>query len=246
MDLPVVPASAPLPAPIAVELVQLPPHPCSYLAGREATSRAFLAGRLDPLVYHELMNASFRRSGILIYQPVCAGCRECVPLRVPVAEFRPSKSQRRCWRRNTDLIVAAGAPEATEEKFDLYARYQKQWHQDEEPATPEDFVGFLYRSPVETVEFSYRDARDRLVAVGICDVCPKSLSTVYFFFDPAESRRGLGTFGALWEIEHARRERIDYFYLGFWVKESAKMAYKADFRPYELLQADGSWLRISN
>jgi arginyl-tRNA--protein-N-Asp/Glu arginylyltransferase len=234
------------PPPVAVRLAVIPPRPCPYLPGRIETTRAFCASRIDPLVYHEFMNASFRRSGCVIYQPTCAGCRECVPLRVPVKSFQPSKSQRRCRKRNEDLVVSIAAPEPTAEKFDLYAQYQAQWHEKAEPETYIEFVNFLYRSPVDTLEFSYRNGSGKLVGVGICDICRKSLSSVYFFFDPAESRRGLGTFGALCEIEYAARQEIDYFYLGFWIKESPKMGYKADFRPYELLQPDGVWRLIQD
>jgi arginine-tRNA-protein transferase len=163
-----------------------------------------------------------------------------------VKSFQPSKSQRRCRKRNEDLVVSIAAPEPTAEKFDLYAQYQAQWHEKAEPETYIEFVNFLYRSPVDTLEFSYRNGSGKLVGVGICDICRKSLSSVYFFFDPAESRRGLGTFGALCEIEYAARQEIDYFYLGFWIKESPKMGYKADFRPYELLQPDGVWRLIQD
>jgi arginine-tRNA-protein transferase len=229
------------PPPVGVPLTVLPSHPCSYLPGRASTSRAFYATNLDPLLYHKFMNASFRRSGCVIYQPTCAGCRQCIPLRVPVKLFQPSKSQRRCRRRNEDLIITIAEPDATQEKFDLYKKYQSQWHEKPEPETYNDMVEFLYRSPVETIEFTYRDPAGKIVAIGICDICEKSLSSVYFFFDPAESRRSLGTFGALREIEFAAEHGIDYFYLGFWVKESVKMCYKAEYRPCEILQPDGRW-----
>ena len=107
----------------------------------------------------------------------------------------------------------------------------------------ETFVEFLYRSPVETVEFTYRlpDESRRLIGVGICDVCEKSLSSVYFYFDPAEARRGLGTFSSLWEIDFARRNNIPYYYLGFWIRGCASMSYKCNFRPCEILHPDGLW-----
>jgi arginine-tRNA-protein transferase len=192
------------------------------------------------------MNAAFRRSGCVIYQPACAGCRQCIPIRVPVKLFCPNKSQRRCLKRNEDLLVTVAAPEATPEKFNLYEKYQSQWHEKPEPETYNDMVNFLYRSPVDTIEFTYRNPANKLLAVGICDICRNSLSSVYYFFDPEESRRGLGTFGALQEIAYAAQQEIDYFYLGFWVKESAKMGYKAEYKPYELLQSDGHWQLIQD
>jgi arginine-tRNA-protein transferase len=193
-------------------------------------------------VYHRFMDAGFRRSGKLMYQPVCSGCRACVSLRVPVSTFAASKSQRRCWRKNQDLSITSGEPDATEEKFELYRRYATGWHG--KPAQEEDwetFESFLYDSPVETVEFCYRDSSGKLLAVGICDVCEHSLSSVYFYHDPSEQKRGLGTFGALHEIETARASGIPHYYLGYWVAGCGAMQYKAHFRPCEVLEPDGVW-----
>lgn len=238
------------PPPVRVSLVTLPEHPCPYIPGRAARSRAFMASSIAPPVYHALMDAAFRRSGRLVYQPVCAGCRACVPIRVPVATFEASKSQRRAVRRNVDLNVAVAAPEATQEKFELYRRYQRDWHGksgddlegDDEEGSWASFVSFLYDSPVDTVEFTYRDAAGKLLGVGICDVAAgQSLSSVYFYHEPAESKRGLGTFSAVYEIESARSMGVPYYYLGYWIAGCGAMAYKANFRPYELLGTDGVW-----
>ena len=225
-----------------VRLVVLPEHACSYLPGRRSVNRAFMAGKMPGEVYHRFMDAGFRRSGKLVYQPVCPGCRACMPLRVPVAGFQPGKSQRRCWRKNQDLYVTRSEPEPTEEKYDLYRRYTAGWHgkpQDDEGW--ETFESFLYDSPVDTVEFLYRDTSGRLLAVGICDVSARSLSSVYFYHDPSESSRGLGTFGAMYEIDAARRWGIPHYYLGFWITGCGTMDYKSRFRPCEVLHPDGAW-----
>jgi len=235
-----------LPPPRRIPLTTLEEHPCPYLPGRTAQNRAFLANSLPPALYHELMDASFRRSGTLFYQPICSGCRECRPIRVPVEKFEPSRSQRRAWRRNEDLAVHVASPPAvSEEKFNLYARYVRGRH---DPQREEDFDGFekfLYRSPVESVELTFRlpDPSRTLVGVGICDVCAgRSLSTVYFYFDPVHSRRrSLGIFSSLWEIEFARRMGIGYYYLGYHVRGCAAMSYKAQLRPCEVLDPDGVW-----
>jgi arginine-tRNA-protein transferase len=223
-----------------------PARACPYLPNREATLRGFAVGRLPGSLYHEFLNAGFRRTGKVIYQPVCRGCRMCVPIRIPVAEFVPTKSLRRCRRRNSDLHVAVDAPRLTDEKTALYRSYIAQRHQRPPSETEDDDSPqeFLYRSPVRTVEFTYRIGDGGpLVAVGICDACPQSISSVYFYFDPNESRRSLGNFGALVEIDYARRLRIPYWYLGYWVKGCRAMEYKANFRPHELLHPDGVWRR---
>ena len=234
------PVHRPLPPPTIIPLVTLPHQPCSYLPDRLSTSRAFLATSLSPEHYHAFMDAGFRRSGRVIYQPVCDTCRLCVPIRIPVAKFTPSKSQRRAFRRNQDLTATVATPEPTDEKFDLYRRYQSEWHGKAEEDRSA-FEAFLYESPVNTLEFCYRDPKGKLLAVGICDLCRDSLSSVYLYHDPAESHRSLGTFTALFEIEHARAHNIPYWYLGFWVAGCTAMDYKASFRPHEILHSDGVW-----
>jgi arginine-tRNA-protein transferase len=195
-------------------------------------------------LYHRFMDAGFRRSGRVVYQPVCGHCRACVPLRVPVATFQPDKSQRRTWRRNPDLTVTLTDPEPTPEKHDLYERYRQQWHGADEPRDWSQFTSFLYDSPVETLEFSYRDPAGRLLGVGICDVCDESLSSVYFYFDPDESKRSLGTFSALYELDWASRAGIPYYYLGYWITGCGAMEYKANYRPCEALGTDGVWREL--
>jgi leucyl-tRNA---protein transferase len=231
-----------LPPPARVRLVTLPEHPCPYLPGRMSMSRAFIASELDPLAYHRFMDAGFRRSGRLIYQPICVGCRECTTIRLVVDRFRMSKSQRRRVRRNADLVVTMQKPVATQEKYELYRRYSTEWHESDHAPTWEGFLEFLYDSPVNTLEFEYRDGSGRLMAVGICDVCAESLSSVYFYFDPSEADRGLGGFSVLKESEFCRQSGIPYFYLGYWVQGCSKMAYKLTYGPSEKLRLDGQWI----
>jgi arginyl-tRNA--protein-N-Asp/Glu arginylyltransferase len=233
-----------IPPPVMVRLTTLPEHPCPYLPGRVAQSRAIYPSRLPGELYRGFMDAGFRRSGRLVYQPICRGCRECRPIRVPVNGFRPDKSQRRCRRKNQDLRVEIAGPSATDEAFAVYQRYVAQWHEtavEDSTDTRRAFEQFLYESPVETLEFRYRDGGGTLLAVGICDVSADALSSVYFYFDPIASDRGLGTFGALFEIAHAMSKKISYYYLGYWITECRAMRYKDRFRPYELLHNDGIW-----
>jgi arginine-tRNA-protein transferase len=231
------------PPPLGVPLTVFPQHDCSYLPGRRSVSRGLLVGQMPGQTYHWFMDAGFRRSGKLLYQPMCPGCRACMSLRVPVETFRASKSQRRCARRNEHLRIDWAEPSATQEKYELYQRYLTMWHgkSDEDDQSWEAFESFLYDSPVDTIECCYRDAAGRLLAVGICDVCSASLSSVYFYHEPTEARRGLGTFGALCEIEAACRFGIPYYYLGYWVSGCSAMQYKASFRPCEILHPDGTW-----
>ncbi len=239
-EVPLACAQPGLPPPVAVRLHQLPNHPCNYLPDRQTTLRAFWASENDPGIYQSFMDAGFRRSGRMVYQPICQGCRACQPLRVAVAGFHPNKSQRRCWKANQDLSVTIGLPQPTDEKFDLYRRYLQRFQKDQGNSY-EDWVDFLYDSPVMTEEFCYRDAAGKLLGVGICDISEKSLSSVYFYHDPDYACRGLGTFGALYEIAQATQRGLPYYYLGYWIANCKTMSYKSMFGPHELLGPDGVW-----
>lgn len=237
--------SSPLVPPIPIPLTTLPSHDCQYLPGRMATTRAFRIEQMPGEIYRRFMDAGFRRSGLVVYQQACEHCQECRPIRVLVDKFEPDKSQRRCARRNADLAVTFAKPELTDEKLDLYRRYVTGWHSHGE-TTPETFdresvESFLYQSPVATLEFCYRSPAGKLLAVGIADVSDQVLSSVYFYFEPAESARGLGTFGALYELDWARRQEIKFYYLGFWIRDCDSMKYKARFKPAQVLSQDGVW-----
>ncbi len=206
--------------------------------------RAFWAERMAPAMYEQFMDAGFRRSGKVLYQPICRNCRACQPIRLCVSQFKPNKSQRRCRRRNSDLQISSAAPTATDEKYELYRRYVRDWHGGSMDDDRAGFERFLYQSPVDSMEFCYRNQEGRLLAVGICDVGPASLSSVYFYFDPIDAGRSLGTLGILCEIEYAVKHDLLNYYLGYWVPGCGAMDYKSAFRPHELLCHDQIWRPI--
>jgi arginine-tRNA-protein transferase len=186
------------------------------------------------------MDLNFRRLGPLVYRPACDACAECRQLRVPVATFRPSRSQKRCLAKNRDLAIALGPPRLTDEKLALYERYLSARHDGQMTGSREELEGFLYVSGIETIEVCYR-AEGRLAAVGIADVEPRSLSAVYCYFEPELGARGLGTFNVLWLLGEARRRGAAHLYLGYYVAGAPTMEYKAGYRPCELLRPDGTW-----
>ncbi len=217
-------------------------HACPYLPGRTATDLWLIEPRIDAAGYQTLMNRGFRRSGRVFYRPQCDGCRECVPIRVPVAEFAASRSQRRAARRNEDLSVQIGRPQLDDERYLVYKAFQEVRHGGGMGIDRQDFARFLYDSPIETIEFTYR-LGPRLIGVGIVDACPACLSSVYFYFDPEFERRSPGVFSALCEIEHCRHLGLPWWYIGLYVRDCREMNYKAQYRPHELLGADGIWRR---
>lgn len=229
----------------AIERVGLPlssAAPCPYLPGRQARHAAMLPAPLLPGVYHSLMDLNFRRAGRVFYRPGCEGCEECRMIRVEVGAFAPSRAQRRCARRNADLVVSVGEPEADDEKLALYRRYLSHRHDGQMQGTRDEFQGFLYASPLETLELVYR-LDGRVVAAGIADAEPDALSAVYCYFDPDLASRSLGVFNVLRLLDEAARRGCTWLYLGFYVAGCGAMSYKAGYRPCELYRADGTWER---
>ena len=224
------------------ELPVSPEHPCPYLPGLTARSQAFHVDELDPEIHAALMDRGFRRSGRLLYRPVCDGCRACEQLRVPVNTFRPSRSQRRVWRRNRDIRAEIVRPVPTETKWRLYSRYLAFQHDDTMTDDWDDMVNFLYVSPVDTIEIDYY-LGESLVGVSFADRSAETLSSVYMCFDPQHAGRSLGTFSVLWEIDYCRRQGMPFYYLGFYVAGARTMAYKSKFGPNEVLNERFEWVR---
>lgn len=223
-----------------VPLVRAGSHDCPYLPGREASDLLAMSPAIDGATYEQMMDRGFRRSGAIFYKPDCPACRECVPIRVPVDRFAPSRSQRRVLKRNSDVLVAVATPRGDDERFELYRRYQSHQHDGAMLGTREEFERFLCDSTLATIEMTYR-AAGRLIGVGIVDVTPNTLSSVYFYFEPDVGRRSLGVYSALCEIELCRRMGKPWWYIGFHVRGCATMEYKAQYRPHELRGADGVW-----
>jgi len=191
--------------------------------------------------YGALVRGGFRRSGELVYRTYCDGCKSCIPIRIPVDRFVANRSQRRTWNQNQGLVIEEVPATFSEEHYRLYLRYQTQRHPggDMAQSSAEEFFRFLGNPRFEgTAFFEFRRA-GLLVAVSVVDVLDDGFSAVYTFYDTEQQARGLGTFAILWQIEEVRRRGGVALYLGFWIEESKKMAYKSQFRPYEILGENG-------
>jgi len=230
---------------VALQFYVTAPYPCSYIESRKARSQVATPNHLiSAPVYSDLVQLGFRRSGVFAYRPYCDGCKSCVPLRIPVSEFVPNRTQRRVWKKNQHLAVNISSLRFDDEHYDLYQRYQSVRHagggMDQD--SREQYAQFLLQSRVESRLIEFRATDGSLKMVSIIDLLQDGLSSVYTFYDPLEEKSSLGSFGILWQIEECLRFNLKYLYLGYWIEQSPKMSYKAQFKPSEVLR-NGLWER---
>lgn len=219
------------------------PHACNYLHDRQMIMLFVEPDYpFDIESCTQLARQGFRRSGNLIYRPHCHECTACIPVRIPVNNFRPSRSQKRAWRKNQDLSIKALPPAFNEDHFALYCRYLRARHPGGgmDDSSPEKYLEFLTSACTPVIFYEMR-ANDCLLAVAVVDQLTDGLSAVYTFYDPDAQKRSLGVFSILWEIEEARRQQLTWLYLGYWIETCPSMAYKNAYRPLQIYR-DDHWL----
>ncbi len=219
------------------------PLPCPYVAGRtERKVVTEISGPDAESLHDRLSRAGFRRSHNIAYAPVCPSCNACVPIRIPVELFEPGRTLKRLIRRNAAVEGFEVPPRATTEQYALFQRYQHARHGEGDMAGMSfyDYRAMIEDTPIETFLFEFRDPDDALIGVCLTDRLGDGLSAVYSFFSPELADRSLGSFAITWLIGRARSLGLPYVYLGYWVADSRKMAYKARFRPSEIL-SQGTW-----
>jgi arginyl-tRNA--protein-N-Asp/Glu arginylyltransferase len=224
------------------------PMPCPYLPGREERKLfTHLSGRRAGALHHLLSDSGFRRSQNLIYRPACEGCAACRSVRIVAAEFDYRARFRRILKTNADIRATVMPARSSPEHYNLFRRYLERRHTGG-GMTQMSYVDFEYMvedTPVQTMLVEYRVVRTRqLVGVALTDVLPDGLSMVYSFFDPEMASRSLGTYVILDHVKRAHDTTLGYVYLGFWVKDSPKMAYKAQFAPLEVQNGSLGWCRV--
>jgi arginine-tRNA-protein transferase len=220
-----------------IRLLLTEPHDCSYLDNQQATT-AFVdpETEIDAQLYGRMSAMGFRRSGLYLYSPLCSACNACVPARIPVMDFRPSRSQKRCLKRNGDIVVKQVKHISFDQHYPIYDRYICARHHqgDMFPPSREQFEQFLGNAWDCTRFLEFRIGK-QLIGCAVVDHLPAALSAIYTYFDPEYAERSLGTLAVLLQIQLAQQLELEYLYLGYWIADCQKMNYKTHYRPLQLL-----------
>ncbi len=225
-------------------------YTCGYLPNKMAQSLIAAPQHLvDAKVYSGLIQQGFRRSGKFSYRPHCENCQECIPVRIILDQFSPNRSQKRAFKQHNNLTTAILPVGLHEEHYDLYASYQRARHSEEkiqDETAPqendvEQYQSFLCQSNVESVMVEFRE-NEQLKMVSVIDIVRDGISAVYTFYETKDTATSYGTYNVLWQTLWAKELGLPYLYLGYWIRDSKKMAYKQNYQPLEKL-IDGEWIK---
>lgn len=226
------------------------PYKCGYLPKKLAQSLIASPQHLiDANIYNGLITQGFRRSGKFAYRPHCENCRACIAVRLILSEFAPTRSQKRAYKQHSDLTAQILPLHFNQQHYALYASYQALRHQDETAGESsistkddaEQYRQFLCQSNVESLMVEFKDANNQVKIISVVDIVQDGVSAVYTFYDATETKASYGTFSIVWLAEWAKSLGLPYLYLGYWIQDSHKMAYKQQFKPQQKL-IDGEWL----
>jgi arginine-tRNA-protein transferase len=226
-----------------------PPSACGYLPTERWSLEYEMVADLTAAEFAERLEQGWRRFGAMLFHPKCPACRACQSLRVEVEKFRPNRSQRRARRANDGAIeLRVGVPSVSRAKLDLYDRFHefqtehRNWP-DHPAKDPDSYRESFVHNPPFTEEWCYYRG-DELIGVGYADRLAHCMSAIYFFYDPAQRELSLGTYNVLCLLEECARRKLPYLYLGYYVAGCRSLAYKANFKPNQVLHPDGSWRRF--
>lgn len=219
-----------------------PTGKCSYLDDKQSRVQIVVPPeQIDTVSYADMLRQGFRRSGVLVYKPNCEDCSACMPSRIDINRFNATKRFRRIINKNSDLQCRQLPLAWHEEHFQLYLRYQQIRHQENktESQMRADYKEFILDSYINTVLLEYRDKNNQVLMVSLIDIIDDAISAVYTFYEP-ENKRSLGHYGILNQLELCKILSKSWLYLGYWVKDCRKLAYKMDYQPTEIFR-NGAW-----
>lgn len=217
---------------------------CPYIKNLRARHHYFFAVDLEDVELEHLLSHGWRKFGWYYFRPECNNCRKCIPIRVVVDKFTPNKNQRRVLKKNQDITIEKKPLIYRKELYDLYVKHSKGRFVGSEISSEQMFKDIHFSLSTNTFLLEFK-LNGQLIACGILDESSDALSSVYFTYDPDYSKRSLGIYGALKEIELTQKKGLSYYYLGYWVKENHFMSYKDGFSKSEIMDwKDFSWKEL--
>lgn len=222
---------------------------CFFYPGRTWIAEFRQIAGMSGASFQSHLESGYFSRGMDFYKPICSSCQECIPVRLPVAEFKASKSQRKLWRQNSDLQLRVDKPRFSDQRLDLYARYHRSrwgWVSVDLEILKPHFQDHLIIDWGGAWELSYW-MDGQLIGFGVLDETPDGANSRYFVYEPELGKaRGLGIYSLMREIEWCQQNQKEFLYLGMYVATSPSMSYKVDFRPFELRLPGHGWVRVED
>lgn len=213
---------------------------CPYIPGQKMKMHYKQVEDVSKTFATAVAQRGWRRFGRNFFYPACIDCTECKSMRIDVANYKYSKSQRKTINRNEETKIVIQEPTITQDHLNLYNKYHTYkahrdgWkHQDIcQQEYYEKFVDGAYDFGKELLYF----IDDKLVGIDLVDILDDGISSIYCFYDPDYPRFSLGTYSLLYEIKLAEMLGLEWVYLGYWVKGYKAFEYKEKFQPIEILE----------
>jgi arginyl-tRNA--protein-N-Asp/Glu arginylyltransferase len=215
------------------------PRTCSYLPEQRASLEIRVAAEMSAQEYGDLLARGYRRFGWQLFRPACPRCAACRSLRVLVQRFSSNAHDRRVLRKNEGVRSELHPLFAAPEHVELFNRYQVFMHRHRawplQQASLESYCASFLSGP-EKLGLQWLYFQDgRLIGVALMDRAFGAISLVYFYYDPAWRSASPGRFSILNQLLYARKQNLQYAYLGYWIENCQSMNYKDRFPPFEIL-----------
>ncbi len=215
---------------------------CAYLCNKRMRMEYKFIVNCPELLNQKLVQRGWRRFGEYYSRPNCTDCTDCYSLRIDAIKYQFSKSAKRTIKKNKNTRFLVQKPTITIQHLNLYEKYHKYM---------ESKKGWKHYSLSAN---SYHDlyacgamefgreilyfVGDKLVGVDLVDFLSDGISSIYFFYDPDFTDLSLGRFSMYQQIYMAKTNKLPWIYLGYYVEACPSLNYKANYKPYEVLDGD--------
>ncbi|MEA2111676.1 MAG: arginyltransferase [Campylobacterota bacterium] len=221
---------------------------CAYISENSQTTHYKIIERCSKEKCAVLIERGWRRFGNMFFRPICQECNSCESIKIDVANYKFSKSQRRVLKKAQHFQSKLQEPSMSKEHLALFLKYhhhmehKREWENHGVSANSY-YSSFVHGYGDFGYEILYYDD-DKLIGVDLVDILPDGISSIYFYYDPDYEPFSLGTYTILKQIELAKEKNLAWIYLGYYVQECQSLNYKNRYKPYHTLQGRPSELNL--